>query len=45
MATVAVTKRESGGWKWAIYQFAGLTVVAYIISLVVFQGGRLAGLG
>ncbi|MCP4195723.1 MAG: ferrous iron transport protein B [Proteobacteria bacterium] len=45
MATVAVTKRESGGWKWAIYQFAGLTVVAYVISLVVFQGGRLAGLG
>jgi ferrous iron transport protein B len=45
MATVAVTKRESGGWKWAIYQFAGLTVLAYIISLVVFQGGRLAGWG
>jgi len=42
MATVAVTRRESGSWKWAALQFGGLTAVAYILSLIVFQiGSRL----
>ena len=45
MATVAVTRRESGKWKWAALQFFGLTVLAYIISLVVYQGGLLLGFG
>ncbi len=41
MATVAVTRRESGSWKWALLQVGGLTAVAYAISLVVYQVGRL----
>jgi ferrous iron transport protein B len=43
MATVAVTRRESGSWKWALLQVGGLTAVAYVISLVVYQVGRLFG--
>ena len=39
MATVAVTRRESGSWKWAILQFGGLTGLAYLISLAVYQVG------
>lgn len=41
MATIAVTRRESGSWKWALLQFFGLTAIAYVISLLVFQIGRL----
>ena len=41
MATVAVTRRESGSWKWALLQVGGLTAVAYVISLAVYQVGRL----
>ncbi len=41
MATVAVTRRESGSWKWALLQFFGLTAIAYVISLLVFQIGKL----
>ena len=41
MATIAVTRRESGSWKWAMFQLGGLTAVAYVISLVVYQTGRL----
>ena len=44
MATVALTRRESGSWKWAALQFGGLTVVAYLASLLVFQVGSLLGL-
>lgn len=43
MATFAVTKRESGGWRWALLQFAGLTVFAYTITTAVYQIGRIAG--
>lgn len=41
MATVAVTRRESGSWKWAMLQLFGLTLLAWIISTIVYQVGRL----
>ncbi len=41
MSTIAVTRRESGSWKWAFLQLAGLSAVAYVITFTVFQIGRL----
>ena len=41
MATVAVTRRESGQWRWALLQLGGLTGLAYVLALVVYQLGRL----
>jgi ferrous iron transport protein B len=41
MATLVVTRREAGSWRWAWLQFGGLTVLAYIVSLVVYQVGRI----
>ncbi len=43
MATIAVTKRESNSWKWALGQLFGLTALAYLISLAIYQVGRLLG--
>lgn len=43
MATTAITRRESGSWKWAALQFLGLTAVAYIVTLIVNQIGLLLG--
>jgi ferrous iron transport protein B len=49
MSTVAVTVREAGGgrvgWKWAGIQFAYMLALAYGAALLVYQGGRLLGLG
>lgn len=45
MATVAVTWRESGSFHWALLQFAGLTVLAYILTTAVYQVGVRAGIG
>jgi len=45
MATVAVIRRESGSWGWAAFQFLGLTVLAWIVTVMVFQVGTLLGLG
>ncbi len=40
MATFAVTRRESGQWRWALLLFGGLTALAYVVTTVVFQVGR-----
>jgi ferrous iron transport protein B len=41
MATVAMTRHETNSWGWAAFQFVGLTVAAYVITLAVYQVGRL----
>lgn len=45
MATIAVTKRESGSWWWALCQLGGLTLLAYLLTVLVFQAGSLFGIG
>ena len=39
MATFAIMMRESGSWKWAFAQWFGLTLLAWIITTVVYQVG------
>ena len=43
MSTLAVVKRETGGYRWPLFLFAYMTVLAYVVSLVVYQGGKLLG--
>ncbi|MBN1676179.1 MAG: ferrous iron transport protein B [Kiritimatiellae bacterium] len=45
MATIAVTKRESNSWKWALFQLGGLTLLAYVVTLIVYQVGSALGIG
>jgi len=45
MATIAVTKRESNSWKWALFQLGALTALAWVLTTAVFQVGRLLGIG
>ncbi len=37
LPTQAVTRRETNSWKWPIFQFAYMTVLAYGASLFTFQ--------
>ena len=41
MATIAMTKQETNSWWWALFQLAGLTILAYIITFMVYQTGIL----
>ena len=43
MATLAITRRESGRWAYALLQWAGLTGTAYLLALLVYQTGTLLG--
>jgi len=45
MATIAVTKREANSWGWALFQLAGLTVLAFVLTVIVFQIGSLLQIG
>ena len=37
MSTIAIVKRETGGWKWPIVQLLIMTGMAYLFSLLVYQ--------
>ncbi len=43
MSTIAVVKRETKSWRWPLFMLAYMTVLAYVSSLIVYQGGRLLG--
>jgi len=45
MATVAVTHQESGSARWAMFQFWGLTLLAWVLTVLVYQAGMLLGWG
>jgi ferrous iron transport protein B len=45
MATLAITRKESGSWKWALLQVGGLTALAFLLTTAVFQIGTVLGLG
>ncbi len=45
MSTLAVVKRESGSWRWPAFLFGYMTVLAWVVSFLVYQGGRLLGFG
>lgn len=43
LATVGVIKKETASWKWTLFSIGYSLVLAYIVSFVIFQGGRLLG--
>ncbi len=45
VSTTAVVRRETNGWKWPLFQFAYMTVLAWVLAFVVYQGGKLLGWG
>jgi ferrous iron transport protein B len=45
MSTLAVVRRESGGLRWPAFLFGYMTLLAWTVSFLVYQGGRLLGFG
>jgi ferrous iron transport protein B len=43
MSTLAAVKRETATWRWPLFLFAYMTALAWIVSFLVFQVGRLLG--
>jgi ferrous iron transport protein B len=45
LATVAVIKRERNSWRWPLFTVAYTTLLAWGMATLVYQLGRLFGLG
>lgn len=43
MSTLAVVRRETKTWRWPAFMFVYMTGLAYVASLLVYQGGRWLG--
>ena len=43
MATFAIVKNETNSWKWPLIMIAYMMGLAYIGSLLVYQGGQMLG--
>ena len=44
LPTQVVTRRETGSWKWAIFQLGYMTLLAYAAALLVYQTAVVFGL-
>lgn len=44
LAVLAVVRRETNSWKWPAFSFVYSTTLAWVMSFVVYQGGRLLGM-
>ena len=42
-STVAVVRRETNSWKWPIFQWAYMGVLAWLLAFLTWQGGHLLG--
>ncbi len=45
LATVSVIRRETNSWKWTAFSIGYSTMLAWIVAICIYQGGRLVGLG
>ena len=45
LSTTAVVRRETGGWKWPLFQIAYMTGLAYLAAFIVYQAMRHFGQG
>lgn len=43
MTALGTIKKEAGGWKWMLFSAVGNFVVAWVVSLLVYQIGMLLG--
>jgi ferrous iron transport protein B len=45
MSTLAIARRETNSWKWPAVMWLYMTGLAYLFSLVIYQGGMALGWG
>lgn len=43
LAVIAVMRREFNSWKWTIFAVLQQLAVAWVVSAIIYQGGRLLG--
>jgi ferrous iron transport protein B len=45
VSTVAIVRRETNSWKWPVFQWVYMGLLAWTFAFITYQGGRLLGFG
>jgi len=45
LSTIATMRRETNSWRWPLVQLTYMNLLAFVASLVIYQGGLRLGLG
>jgi len=45
VSTVAVVRRETNSWKWPLFQWLYMAVLAWTLAFITYQGGKMLGWG
>lgn len=45
VAALAVIRKETGTWRWPLFTLAYTTSVAWVVSLIIYQGGKALRIG
>jgi ferrous iron transport protein B len=43
VSTVAIVRRETNSWKWPVFQWVYMGLLAWLLAFITYQGGRLLG--
>ena len=43
VSTIAVVRRETNTWKWPVFQWIYMGVLAWLMAFLTYQGGKLLG--
>ncbi len=43
LSTLVVVRRETNSWKWPMFQFAYMSVLAYVVTFAVYRVGLMLG--
>ena len=45
VSTVAIVRRETNSWKWPVFQWLYMGVLAWVLAFITYHGGKLLGWG
>ena len=45
IATIGAIKQETKSWGWTLFAIGYGTILAWTVALIIYQGGRLLGIG
>jgi ferrous iron transport protein B len=43
VSTIAIVRRETNSWKWPLFQWTYMAILAWTLAFITYQGGRLLG--
>jgi ferrous iron transport protein B len=43
VSTVAIVRRETNSWRWPVFQWAYMGILAWVLAFITYRGGQMLG--